>query len=719
MRNVYCLLKYLEMVFKLVSPGMSMQPISKYGLVFLLVLTCSSLKAQEIQTPAKPSMEDTATLENLVIKAFAYNTKWKNIPAAVAVLNEKDLQRLGNSSLLPAFNMVPGVRMEERSPGSYRLSVRGSLLRSPFGIRNVKAYWNNIPLTDAGGNTYLNLIDVNQVAAIEIAKGPAASLYGANTGGAVLITSKMPNNNQPENSFKAGISGGSFGLVKEYINWQYQKDNFKSSLQQSHMQSDGYRQQSALRRDVLQWTGSLQLNEKELLSALAFYTDLHYETPGAITKAQMDSLPTLARQPSSTLPGAVQQKTGVYNKTVFGAINLVSAFSNHFDNTTSLLLNHTNFKNPFITNFEMRDELNYGGRTVFDWHKKAGDIDFHFQNGIEWLQNHSKINVFGNKAGMADTVQYKDDLYATQYFIFSQFVASIKNKWVLQAGVSANRQQLKYARLSTMAAAVYQQQETKFLLAPRLSILYKVQPDFSIYALVSKGFSPPTLSEIRPSTGSFYNLQPEYGWNFEAGFKGTLLKGQLQFDINAYSFDLQQAIVRKTDSTGADYFTNAGGTKQRGIEFWIKGNLINNSNGVIRKLVLAHNFSYQPYTFNQYILGSKDFSGNDVTGVPKNINVSSLDLDTRWNIYTHIAFNATAAIPLTDANDVYAKAYQLLQIKAGYILPFKKLSVDFFAGIDNALNQVYSLGNDINGFGGRYYNPAPKRNYFAGVDIRL
>ena len=37
------------------------------------------------------------------------------------------------------------------------------------------------------------------------------------------------------------------------------------------------------------------------------------------------------------------------------------------------------------------------------------------------------------------------------------------------------------------------------------------------------------------------------------------------------------------------------------------------------------------------------------------------------------------------------------------------------AGADNLLNQEYSLGNDLNGFGGRYYNAAPTRNFFASV----
>lgn len=99
-------------------------------------------------------------LQEVTVEAYAANRELKDIPASIGVLNRTDLERFSANSLVPAFNMLPGVRMEERSPGSYRFSIRGSLLRSPFGVRNVKFYWNGLPLTDGGGNTYLNLIDL-------------------------------------------------------------------------------------------------------------------------------------------------------------------------------------------------------------------------------------------------------------------------------------------------------------------------------------------------------------------------------------------------------------------------------------------------------------------------------------------------------------------------------------------------------------------------------
>ena len=132
------------------------------------------------------------TLHQVTVQAFLSNKNWKDVPASVTVINQKELSNISTTFLLPAINAVAGVRMEERSQGSYRLSIRGSTLRSPFGVRNVKIYWNEIPLTDGGGNTYLNLVDVNQLTGAEIIKGPSARMYGAGTGGVLLLKSNQP-----------------------------------------------------------------------------------------------------------------------------------------------------------------------------------------------------------------------------------------------------------------------------------------------------------------------------------------------------------------------------------------------------------------------------------------------------------------------------------------------------------------------------------------------
>src|SRR5687767_5921458 len=96
------------------------------------------------------------SLDEVVVKAFEQNRRLKDVPAAVNLISSAALRRFNDVSIVSAVNSMPGVRMEERSPGSYRINVRGSSSRSPFGVRNVKIYYNDLPYTDPGGQTYLN-----------------------------------------------------------------------------------------------------------------------------------------------------------------------------------------------------------------------------------------------------------------------------------------------------------------------------------------------------------------------------------------------------------------------------------------------------------------------------------------------------------------------------------------------------------------------------------
>ncbi len=110
------------------------------------------------------------SLENATVYAFNSNNSIQNTAASVQVLNKKNLTKYGDQSFVQAMNEVPGVKMDERSPGSYRLAIRSNLLRSAFGVRNVKIYLNDMPYTDASGNSYLNIVAPNNIEKVEIVK---------------------------------------------------------------------------------------------------------------------------------------------------------------------------------------------------------------------------------------------------------------------------------------------------------------------------------------------------------------------------------------------------------------------------------------------------------------------------------------------------------------------------------------------------------------------
>src|ERR1700761_5352803 len=170
-------------------------------------------------------------LQAVTVKGYLSAQPLLIVPASVSTLSPDQLKLQPDNSLVSAMNTIPGVRMEERSPGSYRLSIRGSLLRSPFGVRDVKIYYDDIPLTDAGGNSYLNAIDFNAVQGIEILKGPDGSLFGANSGGVVLIN---PIARLADSNFvKLSYTGGSYGLNHEGASIQNVKGNNQLDINQA------------------------------------------------------------------------------------------------------------------------------------------------------------------------------------------------------------------------------------------------------------------------------------------------------------------------------------------------------------------------------------------------------------------------------------------------------------------------------------------------------
>src|ERR1700743_2110457 len=196
-------------------------------LLLFIVLTGGAVAQTSLSSTPKDTVKH---LPPVTIRGYLSDQPLLNVPASVSAIDKAQLSLQPDNSFVSALNSVPGVRAEERSPGSYRLSIRGSLLRSPFGIRDVKIYYDEIPLTDAGGNTYLNAIDVNSIHNIEILKGPDGSLFGANSGGVVLLS---PTDRHADSNYvKLGLNGGSFGLLHENVGIQNKSGNSVLNLNQ-------------------------------------------------------------------------------------------------------------------------------------------------------------------------------------------------------------------------------------------------------------------------------------------------------------------------------------------------------------------------------------------------------------------------------------------------------------------------------------------------------
>jgi iron complex outermembrane receptor protein len=681
-------------------------------LLLILILFYNRANAQNDN-----GYDSTKILENIIVKAYENHRKLIDVPAAISIVNKYDLDRYNTTNIIPAINANPGVRMEERSPGSFRLSIRGSSLRSPFGVRNVKVYYNGIPFTDPGGNTYLNQLGFYNFESIEIIKGPAGSLYGAGTGGVLLIKNDA-------GKFVPGVSvaytGGSFHFNNINLNVRFGTEDVQNKITFQQQTSDGYRAHTAMRRDVFTWDAVIKKNERATLESHFLFGDMYYQTPGALTKKEYDLNPRSARPHAGSFPGADEAKAAFYAKTILAGFSLEQKMSDHWKNVTSLYGAYSQNRNPNFRNYSRTSEPHFGGRTMFQFDKTFNETLVTFSTGGEFQQSFNAQRIYDNKNGEVDSLRTDDEIYNNQGFLFLQANAEFEKGLILTVGASVNRMGLHFSRLSPLPS-VSEERTFKNEIAPRLAILKKIKPEISLYASVARGFSPPATGEVLPSINVFNTtLQAESGVDYEFGAKGRALNKKLYFDVNAFFYRLKNAIVQQRDASGGDYFENAGSANQYGLETLLTYEFINDPLQFVDHLFFRVADTWNNFHYNIFQKEGKDFSGNKIPGIASQTIAASLDINTKPGIYANATFFYSSRIALNDANTSYASPYSLLGFKIGYKPTSKnKFATEIFAGAENILDEKYSLGNDINAAGGRYFNAAARRNFYAGIILQF
>ena len=654
-------------------------------------------------------------LEEVEVTGFDFERELMAQPAPVNFLQPADLAKFNETSLVPAFNTLPGIRMEERAPSSYRISIRGSSIRSPFGVRNVKVYWNDLPFTEANGTTPMNILDLSNTDRVEVLKGPSGSIYGAGTGGVILLHSAQPRDIRT-NSLALQSMAGSYGLWKHQAAAAIRNKSSAIEARGVLLKSDGYREQSFTDRKVAQLSAHFFPTVNNTVSVHSFFSDLNYGIPGGLTLEQLSENRRQAR------PGSVDRNASIDQKSVYvGAVNDAS-FSENFENKTSFLYSYVDFENPFNTDYKREYNSGLGGRTKFVWHKNVADAVLHTSFGGEWQQGWSNAYNFGNVMGQADTLRFHDDLLISQYFGFVQTDVDLPGAWIVTAGLSRNYQKFDINRLESRLGPAFAFVRTfEPVWVPRVAILKKLTDNQSLFGSVSRGFSPPTIDEVRTNEGSVnLDLEAEKGNNYELGYRASAWQNRWFLDATAFYFQLKETIVTRTNEDGVVLFANTGATNQKGLEVKVNGNLWENEASVLAAADVQVAYTGYHFRYVDYKKEENDYSGNKLTGVAPNTISGVLDLNFRRQFYTHFTWLWSDKTPLTDDNEVMSDAFHNVGVRAGWSKAFERRWImELFAGAENVLNQEFSLGNDLNAFGGRFYQPSPGRNYYGGLKVRI
>jgi iron complex outermembrane recepter protein len=662
----------------------------------------NNLQAQELAI-------DSVTLQEVFVKSYGNEKLLKNLPAAVNTISLRRMEAFSSLSILNAVNSTPGVRMEERSPGSYRINIRGSSLRSPFGVRNVKVYYNDLPITNPGGQTFLNQLGVNNFKTIEIIKGPGSSFYGAGTGGVMLVRS-FYSSAQP--SIELSFTAGSYGTNLAYVKLTTLSEKFLSNISYERLKSRGYRDHSEMKREVFTWDGSIKLFDGELKTTV-LYGDLFYQTPGALTLAGYNANPKASRPATPAFPSAITANASIKQQSFLSGLTYETGDSKRrLKYKSSLYGMFTELVNPNIQHYDKSSEPHFGGRAEMVFRPQITNASLALTLGAEYQKGISNVRIYKNLSGIPDSLRSVDEINTRHSFVFSQAEFST-NEWLITAGLSLNFLNIGFERYET-GPVLRNKKEFSNQLAPRFAVMKKYR-SVNIYSSISKGFSPPSTTEFFP-TGNAVNLDldAETGINYDGGIKGFY--HDLRFDINAFIFSLNNTIVQRRTAGGGDYFINAGKTRQRGLETSISYPYFITAE---KRTQLWVSYALHDFTYKSFTQLNADFTGRKIPSEPMHNFSAGLIRDLKKGLSAAASYSYTGEIALNDSNTVYAKPYHLITLKLSYAKNLmKKVSIRISAGAENLLDEKYSLGNDINAFGGRYYNAAPGRSFYVSVTLK-
>jgi iron complex outermembrane receptor protein len=656
-------------------------------------------------------------LGEVVVTAYETNQKIKDVAGSISLITHKNLEVDNEVNIVQALNRVPGIYMQSGTYNTNRLTIRGIGSRSLFGTSKIRAYYSNIPLTTGDGETTIEDIDPSLIDRIEIIKGPSSSIYGAGLGGTLLISPFSSNTS--EKRFEYQLSGGSYGLIKNSL---MAEAGFKKSAIRigfDKISSDGYRENNHFNRSTVGISAVKEIREKTSLLFILNYIDLLGQIPSSL------DLTTYNYNPRSAAP-AWKAAEGYedYNKllTGFNVERQIGRNSN-FDAGIFWSTRNSYERRPFNILKEdtraggLRFKYSYSGILLKNKISLVLGYEY-FQDRYAWTTTENQNKKEG--ALLSDNLENRRNM---NLFVKADYV--LPTKTIISAGVNLNSTDYRYQDIYSIDS-VDNSGSYSFgkIWSPRIGISQPVTGNFNLYASLSHGFSPPSLSETLTPIGNINpDIQPETGINYEAGGRGFIAGRKLYVDLSVFSLQVKNLLVARR--TGDDQFigVNAGKTSHKGLEFTLNYDFTGGGAGNLPHIIGYFTYTYSNFRFKEFVDDTSDYSGNKLTGVPRNQLNAGINLSLNPGFYGNLNYQFVDEMPVNDGNSIFTDPYQIVNARIGFKHNFRKhFSADAWAYLNNIFNEKYASMIQVNALstGGRsprYYYPGLPRNYALGLKI--
>ena len=633
------------------------------------------------------------------------------IPAAVSTVGQDDIQ-LGNEQLGldESLGGVPGLFMLNRYnfAQDLRASIRGFGARSSFGIRGIKIIVDGIPETLPDGQGSVDGIDLGSASRITVIRGPASSLYGNASGGAILVESEKG----PITPFaNARVTVGDFGFNNTQLKTGGESGRLNYLLNLSDTSTDGYREHSEYENTQLNGRFETTLKGGSSVLATLHHTDQPVANdPGGLNAEQAELDPEQARAQNVTFDAGEaleQTRVGLLYKT---SLSGDRDFEARVYNT----------QRDFSNKLPFQD----GGAVTLDRNFTGAGLKFTLRGDLAGRQNRLLLGVdydrqdddrrrFDNLSGSVGALTFEQNELVTSFGAYLQNETQLNDSVELTLGIRYD--DLKFDVSDEFLADGDDSGEVDLEQAsPMAGVSVDLGADTHFYATISTAFETPTTTEFANPDGGGFNqsLEPQESTNYEIGIKKQA--DTQRFDLALFHIDVDNELTpfELASQPGRTFFENAGSSTRDGLE-------LSYSRKLAWQLGFTAAYTYSDFVFDRFTDADGNvFDGNRIPGIPKELLYLDLTWSAQSGFYATWDLTYTGKLYADNANQTRVDSSQVSNLRLGYNGSYGDWEIAPFLGVNNLFDESYNSNIRINAFGGRYFEPAPERNAYIGISLR-
>ena len=666
---------------------------------------------------AGEEMTGATVLDPVRVESPRLERDWLSTPAALSVVAGEDLdQGRQHLQMDEQLARVPGVFTQNRFnyAQDLRLSIRGFGARSAFGIRGVKLIVDGIPETVVDGQSQTDAIDLTSVTEMEVIRGPASALYGNATGGVLDIDTFDP---PPRRLTRLRLDAGSFGYDRQSVQAGRQYEDWGYAVSAYSLDYDGYRGNNAAERKLANGKFNIRLGGDASLQGVVRLLDAPVsEDPGGLTLEQVRENRRQARPANLRFDShqAAEQRT--FGLVYRDPVDEDDEFSARVFHTRRDLTQLLPFESGGIVTF---DRAFFGGGLQYRGDLDAAGLPGRFTAGVDVEKQEDDRRRFDNDEGEYGDLSLDQMEEARAIGVYARHVLPLGERFELTTGLRYDDIRFEIDDRFPVSPTNPDESGRRDYeeLSGSLALGYALSRHHRLYATVGTAFETPTFTEFANPAGGGFNpdLQPQEAINYEVGARGFLHE-RARYSLALFRVEVEDELVPfdvPGDNTDRDFFENAGESVRNGLEAQVEVLL-----GKRWSSTLA--FTYSDFEFEEFVDSrGNDFAGERLPGIPESQLFAELAYRSPGAFFAILDASIHDELYADNANDVKVAGYGLVNARIGIEERLGRHALTLFFGVSNLLDEEYFTNIRINAFGGRYYEPAPGRNLYAGVKLEL